>query len=60
MTDQIKKLHKQHNVYPEYKDFNRKVIQPAIKEMKRVFGIDISHKGSKREVTFWRTKGEKS
>ena len=42
--------------YPEYKDFNRKVIQPAIKEMKRVFGIDISHKGSKREVTFWRTK----
>jgi hypothetical protein len=40
--------------YPEYKDLNRKVIQPALKEMKRVFNLDITYKGSKREVTFWR------
>ena len=40
--------------YPEYKDLNRKVIQPALKEMKRVFNLDIIYKGNKREVTFRR------
>jgi plasmid replication initiation protein len=40
--------------YPEYKDLNRKVIQPALKEMKRVFNLDITYKGNKREVTFRR------
>lgn len=40
--------------YPEYKDLNRKVIQPAIKEMKRVFELDIEFKGNKREITFRR------
>ena len=55
-TAEIREVTGTLNCYTEYKELNRWVIQPTIKEMSNILGYDLAAKGSKREVKFYRVE----
>ena len=55
-TQEIREVTGTLNLYTEYKELNRWVIQPTIKEMFNILGYDLIAKGNKREVKITRAE----
>jgi plasmid replication initiation protein len=46
------------DLYKDYKDLNKRVIQPTLLEIAKIMGIKLNYKGNKRIVKLWRDRNE--